>query len=300
MRLKNPCAATCASHSRVLNSKHRHGPETPASTQEKDFKNTVNNESILRRIASGLSTKSVHCRKLSSHRRHKWQQNRHCELVPSTGEMLKVPGRKPNKEQRTKEYLTEAEVGRLMKAARKGRWGHRDATLVLVMVRHGLRVTEACDLRWDQIDWSKGHLHVKRLKGGIDSVHTLQGDELRALHQLEREQEPKSAFVFTSERGGPMSCFNVNKLISKAGKRSGDSELSPAHASPRLRPSLGRCRARHATPTALAGSFRYQTHRTLFGTERKAVQGFLARLMPENGTDQFGGRAMKRGIIDWF
>ncbi len=148
-------------------------------------------------------------------------------LVPSTGEMLKVPGRKPNKEQRTKEYLTGAEVGRLTKAARKGRWGHRDATLILVMVRHGLRVTEACDLRWDQIDWSRGHLHVKRLKGGIDSVHTLQGDELRALHQLEREQAPKSGFVFTSERGGPMSRFNVNKLISKAGKEAGITNCHP-------------------------------------------------------------------------
>jgi integrase len=148
-------------------------------------------------------------------------------LVPSTGEMLKVPGRKPNKEQRTKEYLTGAEVGRLMKAARKGRWGHRDATLVLVMVRDGLRVTEACDLRWDQIDWRRGHLHVRRLKGGIDSVHTLQGDELRALHQLEREQEPKSGFVFTSERGGPMSRFNVNKMIGKSGKEAGIANCHP-------------------------------------------------------------------------
>jgi len=135
--------------------------------------------------------------------------------------MLKVPGRKPNKEQRIKEYLTEAEVGRLIKAARKGRWGHRDATSILVMVRHGLRVTEACDLRWDQIDWSRGHLHVKRLKGGIDSVHTLQGDELRALRQLEREQEPQSGFVFTSERGGPMSRYNINKMITKAGREAG-------------------------------------------------------------------------------
>ncbi len=149
------------------------------------------------------------------------------QLVPSTGEMLKVRGRKPNKERRTKEYLTGAEVGRLIKAARKGRWGHRDATLILVMVRHGLRVTEACDLRWDQIDWSRGHLHVKRMKGGIDSVHTLQGDELRGLRQLEREQEPKSGFVFTSERGGPMSRFNVNKMIGKAGKEAGIANCHP-------------------------------------------------------------------------
>ena len=65
-------------------------------------------------------------------------------------------------------YLTEGELVKLTKAARKGRYGQRDATLILLMARHGLRVTEAVDLRWDQVDFSKGHLHVKRLKGGID------------------------------------------------------------------------------------------------------------------------------------
>jgi type 1 fimbriae regulatory protein FimB/type 1 fimbriae regulatory protein FimE len=140
-------------------------------------------------------------------------------LASPKGEKWKVmPKRRPNAELRAKEYLTEAEIGRLMKAARKGRWGHRDATLILVMVRHGLRVTEACDLVWDQINWSKGHLHVKRLKGGIDSVHTIQGDELRALRRLQKEQAPQSAFVFTSERGGPFSRFAVNKMIEKAGE----------------------------------------------------------------------------------
>ena len=72
-------------------------------------------------------------------------------------------------------YLTQDELGKLIKAARKGRYGRRDATLLLLMARHGLRVTEAVDLRWDQIDFSKGHLHVRRLKGGIHSVHPIQG-----------------------------------------------------------------------------------------------------------------------------
>jgi integrase len=149
-------------------------------------------------------------------------------LLPPKGEKWKVmPKRRPNAELRTKEYLTEAEIERLLKAARKGRWGHRDATLILVMVRHGLRVTEAVDTKWDQIDWSKGPLRVRRLKGGIDSVHPLQGDELRALRQLQREQEPKSGFVFTSERGGPMSRFAVNKLIEKAGERAGIANSHP-------------------------------------------------------------------------
>ena len=88
-------------------------------------------------------------------------------------------------------YLTADELERLIKASRKGRYGRRDATLILIMARHGLRVTEAIDLRWDQIDFSKGLLHVRRLKGGIHSVHPIQGDELRNLRELRREQDPQ-------------------------------------------------------------------------------------------------------------
>ena len=118
-------------------------------------------------------------------------------------------------------YLTAKELEKLIKAGRNGRHGRRDATLILLMARHGLRVTEAVDLRWDQIDFSKGHLHVRRLKRGIHSVHPIQGDELRALRELRREQEPESAFVFTTERGGPMTRSNVAKLIDGAGRRAG-------------------------------------------------------------------------------
>ena len=68
---------------------------------------------------------------------------------------------------------------------------------------------------------AKGHLHVKRLKNGIASVHPIQGDELRALRELKREQEPQSAFVFVSERNGPMTRSNVSKMIETAGERAG-------------------------------------------------------------------------------
>ena len=61
-------------------------------------------------------------------------------------------------------YLTEAQLNQLIKAARKSRYGQRDSTLILIMARHGLRVTEAVDLRWDQVDFAKGHLHARRLK----------------------------------------------------------------------------------------------------------------------------------------
>ena len=124
-------------------------------------------------------------------------------------------------------YLTEDELEKLIKAGRKGRYGRRDATLILLMARHGLRVTEAIDLRWDQIDFSKGYLHVRRLKRGIDSVHTVQGDELRALRELKRHQEPQSAFVFTSERAGPMTRSNVAKTIERAGDQAGLAHIHP-------------------------------------------------------------------------
>ena len=65
---------------------------------------------------------------------------RHLKLVsPATVNRTVTPKRPPNSKLRTREYLTEAEVERLMNAARKNRWGHRDATMTLVAYRHGLR-----------------------------------------------------------------------------------------------------------------------------------------------------------------
>src|SRR5262245_1154469 len=88
-----------------------------------------------------------------------------------------------------------------MDCARKyGRYGHRDATMILVAYRHGLRASEVCDLQWQQIELSEGRLHVDRVKNGIPSVHPIRGDEMRALRKLRREYA-KEAYVFVSERG---------------------------------------------------------------------------------------------------
>jgi integrase len=101
-------------------------------------------------------------------------------------------------------YLTEREVERLMDCARKhGRYGHRDAAMILVAYRHGLRASEVCDLQWQQIELSEGRLHVHRVKNGIPGVHPIRGDEMRALRKLRRDY-PTDAHVFISERGGPI------------------------------------------------------------------------------------------------
>ena len=128
-----------------------------------------------------------------------------------------MPTRRPNADFRTREHLTEAEVERLMDAARKNRWVHRDATMILTAYRHGFRPAELVDLRWDQIEFASGALHVRRAKRGTPSTHPILGDELRALRRLQREQEPKSPFVFTSERGAPFSTAGFARMVERAG-----------------------------------------------------------------------------------
>jgi integrase len=91
------------------------------------------------------------------------------------------PRRRPNRESRTREYLNPAEMERLLDAAgSSGRYGTRDRTLLLLMYRHGLRVSEAIALRWEQVDMKAGHLAVVRRKNGMPPTHPLRGPELRA------------------------------------------------------------------------------------------------------------------------
>ena len=128
-----------------------------------------------------------------------------------------MPRRKPNAVYRTREHLTGAEVDRLISAAKANRWGHRDATMILVAFRHGLRSSELVDLRWDQIDFAHAVLHVRRAKKGTPATHPVVGDEMRALRKLQREQDPKSPFVFTSERGSPFTTAGFARMVERAG-----------------------------------------------------------------------------------
>jgi hypothetical protein len=74
----------------------------------------------------------------------------HLKLVtPATKKRTVMPRRLPNADLRTREHLTEAEVERLRAKANRNRWGHRDATMILVAYRHGLRASElVVGIRW--------------------------------------------------------------------------------------------------------------------------------------------------------
>jgi integrase len=110
---------------------------------------------------------------------------------PSTIVNRTVTPRRPrNADLREREYLTSKEVDRLQDAARKhSRYGHRDATAILIAYRHGLRASELCELTWNMIELDSGRIHVRRAKNGVDSTHPLTGKEIRALRQLRRDLE---------------------------------------------------------------------------------------------------------------
>jgi integrase len=89
--------------------------------------------------------------------------------------------------------------------------------MITVAFRHGLRVSELVSLKWDQIDFTSATLHVTRSKKGSPAVHPIQGDVMRMLRKLQREQSPKSAFVFVSERNAPFSTAGFQRLVERAG-----------------------------------------------------------------------------------
>jgi type 1 fimbriae regulatory protein FimB/type 1 fimbriae regulatory protein FimE len=147
-----------------------------------------------------------------------------CVVLPFPGKFIPRVVRSPNlqrltnTEYRSREYLTEREVEALREAAlQTGRHGQRDATLILLAYRHGLRVTELVNLRWEQLDFEQGLIHINRIKRGTASVHPLGKAEIDALQQL-RSIYPFIAQVFTGERKTKLSADVLRKIITRAGR----------------------------------------------------------------------------------
>lgn len=126
-----------------------------------------------------------------------------------------------NKDLREREYLTEKEVDKICKAARKhSRNPVRDECIILMMFRHGLRASEAVNMKWEQVDLTAGTLHVARLKGSKDSVHPISGVELRLLRKLYKKED-RQRHVFLSERKTPIDATTVYRMVRAMGKHAG-------------------------------------------------------------------------------
>ena len=185
------------------------------------------------------------------------------KAAPSTVIGTVSPRRLLNAKRRPREYLTVKEVAKLVEGARlRGRYGHRDATTILVAYRHGLRASELCALQWDQVDLERGLVHVRRLKNGTPSVHPMGGIEIRALRRLKREQI-ESRYVFVTERRAPMTAAGFRKMVA----RTGATGKFPFPVHPHM--------LRHACGYTLGND----------GQDTRAVQHYLGRL---SGSNRFG------------
>jgi type 1 fimbriae regulatory protein FimB/type 1 fimbriae regulatory protein FimE len=177
--------------------------------------------------------------------------------MPTSGKPKAVrpapPKARPYTLVRGREHLTPDEVDRLATAAAKlGRHGARDALMIKVAYRHGLRVTELVELRRDQLDLDAGLLHVRRSKRGTPSTHPLAAWEIRGLRKALKDR-PEGPYVFTSERKAPLTRNAFGKVVARAGRAAG--LAFPAH------PHM----LRHACGFKLAND----------GRDTRAIQAYL-------------------------
>lgn len=129
--------------------------------------------------------------------------------------------------ERRQDYLSPPDMERLLTSAKKGRHGIRDQLLLMMMYRHGLRVSEATALRRADVDLSQARIWVSRLKNGLSVEQPVSGDELRALRRWLAKRNDALPWLFISERQQPLTRQAVNYIVATAGDRAGLGHVNP-------------------------------------------------------------------------
>lgn len=129
--------------------------------------------------------------------------------------------------ERGKDFLTADEIDRLFKGSRSSRHGVRNHLLLMMMYRHGLRVSEAITIKLSDVDLKRSRLWVRRLKNGLSVEQPIPGDELRAIKRYLKQRDDQLPWLFISEREQPMTRRSVNYLIEAAAQRAGLDGVHP-------------------------------------------------------------------------
>lgn len=163
---------------------------------------------------------------------------------------------------RERRYITPAEYVRLLDAAGRLRNGVRNHLLVMLMYRHGLRVSEALGLRTSHIDFAAQSLCVLRLKSGVSGQHPLLPETAAALRAwLQIRGDRPSNLLFARACGAALSRQQVHVIVRLAGEVA---ELD-VHVHPHmLRHGCGYALANRGVDTRLLQD--YLGHRSISST----------------------------------
>ena len=145
----------------------------------------------------------------------------------TNGRNVKSVERVTDSHERKKDFLNSTEIADLLSSAKKGRHNIRDYLLLLMMYRHGLRVSEAISLRISDLNLAQSRIWIERLKNGLSVEQPIAGDELRAIKRYLNSRTDDLPWLFISERGQPLARQSVNYIVRKASERSKLEQVHP-------------------------------------------------------------------------
>jgi integrase len=118
-----------------------------------------------------------------------------------------------NDHEKSKDFLSDAEIKILLAASKKTRYPKRNYLLLLMIYRHGLRVSEAIAIKKSDVNIKESRIWVNRLKSGLSVKQPISGDELRAIKRYLNSRDDNLPWLFVNERGLPLTRQAINYIV---------------------------------------------------------------------------------------